>query len=197
MTRPFNQTTHCQNCKTWSTSETLFGRWIRNNPSLDSRDGFSVIDQDYWVHRFKVDGNRLFQCLMLVEIKTNSAELTAAQRDTLHVINQLMRNRRSTPTKHDPQCGNTLKVVSTFSGKKAELRAYGMHVLRFSGLGPDDSKEMWWNKTRISVDQLTALLRFDLDPDSLRPIDLRNHHMTINNQVLELGLDAGVFSEVV
>lgn len=190
MTRPFNQTSHCPNCKTWSTSETLFGRWIRNNPALDSGNGFCVIDQDYWVHRFKVDGSRSFQCLMLVEIKTNSAELTAAQRDTLYVINQLMRNRRSTPTKNDPQCGNSLKVISTYSGQKVELRVYGMHVLRFSGLGPDDSKEIWWNKRSITLDQLTALLKFDLDPDSLRPLDLRNHHLTAANQILNLSLEA-------
>jgi hypothetical protein len=35
MTRQFNQTFHCPNCKTWNTAETMFGRWIRQNKLLD------------------------------------------------------------------------------------------------------------------------------------------------------------------
>lgn len=190
MTRPFNQTFHCPNCKTWHTSETLFGRWIRNNPDLDSRSGYCVTDQDYWVHRFKTYGTRAFQLLMLVEVKTNGAGLSAAQTDTLHIINQFLRNRRATPTKEvEWQPGNVLMPYSTMNGSHVSVRAYGMHVLRFSGLGPDDSTEIIWDKTPVTADQLTQILRFDLDPDSLRPLDLRNHHRTHGNQILPLNFD--------
>jgi len=115
---------------------------------------------------------------MLVEIKTMDAELSDAQRDTLHVANQLMRNRRQTPTKQMMYQAGTgpLKVKSIMAKREVFLRAYGMHVLTFSGLGPDDSKNIYWDKKPIDLDTLTSLLSFDLDPDSLSDIDLRNHH---------------------
>lgn len=184
MTRQFNQQVHCPNCKTWITHETSFGRWIRNNPKLDSGFGYVITDQDYWIHKFKTyadpkHGDRDFQLMMLVEIKTMGAPLSESQTDTLHIINQLMRNRKQTPTKKlewqssHPQ---EIKVGSTLNRKKVTLRAYGMHVLTFSGLGPDDSETIKWDKSVISLDMLTSLLSFDLDPDTLQPIDLRNHH---------------------
>jgi len=178
MTRSFNQQFHCANCKTWQTAETLFGRWIRSNPDLDSRHGYSVTDQDYWIHKYKTHETRRFQLLMLVEIKTMGAELSEAQRDTLYQVNQLMRNRRQTPTKElrYQTSSGPLTVKSTMLGGEVVMRAFGMHVLTFSGLGPDDSEWIRWDRTQISVDQLTAILRFDLDPDTLRELDLRLHH---------------------
>ena len=178
MTRPFNAQFHCPNCKTWQTQETMFGRWIRNNPDLDSKKGYCVSDQDYWIHRFKSFEKRDFQLLMLVEIKTMGQTLTDAQQDTLHIVNQLMRNRRQTPTKELKwQAGMGLvKVFSTIAKKEIVLRAYGMHVLTFSGLGPDDSKIIKWDHRIINTEILTQLLSFNLDPDNMQPIDLRNHH---------------------
>ena len=178
MTRSFNQQFHGANCKTWQTAETLFGRWIRSNPDLDSRHGYSVTDQDYWIHKYKTHETRRFQLLMLVEIKTMGAELSEAQRDTLYQVNQLMRNRRQTPTKElrYQTSSGPLTVKSTMLGGEVVMRAFGMHVLTFSGLGPDDSEWIRWDRTQISVDQLTAILRFDLDPDTLRELDLRLHH---------------------
>lgn len=158
--------------------ETLFGRWIRNHQSLDSQSGYCVTDQDYWIHRYKIYKDREFQLLMLVEIKTMGSPLSDAQRDTLHMANQLMRNRRQTPTKGlRYQAGNgPLRVRSAMRGGDVWLRAYGMHVLTFSGLGPDDSTEIIWDGKVIGVEQLVAILRFDLDPDTLGPLDLRSHH---------------------
>jgi len=33
-----------------------------------------------------------------------------------------------------------------------------------------------WDKRQIDEEQLTKILRFDLDPDTLRPLELRVHH---------------------
>ena len=189
MTRPFNQQFHCPNCKTWHSAETLFGRWIRNNPSLDSKSGYVVTDQDYWIHRYKTDHGREFQLIMLVEIKTMGADLTSAQTDTLHIVNQVMRNRNQTPTKElRHQTGTTprISVFSAMQGHRVNVRAYGMHVLTFSGLGPDDSEWIRWDKQEVNLETLTGLLRFDLDPDTLKPLDLRIHHRTPRTQVLPL-----------
>lgn len=193
MTRPFNAQFHCQNCKTWQTQETLFGRWIRNNAALDSRSGYSVTDQDYWIHAYKTCGSREFQCLMLVEIKTMGQPLSPSQKDTLFIVNQLMRNRKGTPTtgKRVKQSGSGIaSVYSSMLSRDVNLKALGMHVLTFSGLGPDDSDVITWDKKQIAVETLTQLLRFDLDPDTLRPLDLRNHHRTPQTQNLALVFDA-------
>ena len=189
MTRQFNAQFHCANCKTWQTQETMFGRWIRNNKELDSSRGYCVTDQDYWIHRFKTEGSRGFQCIMLVEIKTMNAELSKAQSDTLWIVDQLMRNRRNTPTKKTTilQAGNgPARVRSVMAGTDVTLKAFGVHVLTFSGLGPDDSDEIKWDSKQIDTDILTKILRFDLDPDTLMPIDFRNHHRTHENKIIPL-----------
>lgn len=180
MTRPFNAQYHCPNCRTFVSCETMFGRWIRENKELESKNGYCVTDQDYWIHKFKTFGGRDFQLLMGVEIKTMGQELTMAQTDTLHTINQLLRNRRQTPTKElkwQATGSCVRKVKSVVAKKEVVLRAYGIHVLTFSGLGPNDSEWMAWDRKPIDIKTLTQLLRFDLDPDTLSPLDLRNHHI--------------------
>lgn len=187
MTRTFTIHSHCPICKTWQTQETAFGRWIRNNRELDSRKGYCVTDLDMTisefktVHQFKSGYSRDFQLIMDIEVKTMGADLSQSQRDTLHIRNQLMRNRRQTPTKELLfQAGNTPEVFSVIQGRKIVVRCYGVHLLRFSGLGPDDSEWMLWDTKPINSDTLTEILRFDLDPDTLKPIDLRNHHAVHN-----------------
>ena len=186
MTRRYEEEFHCPNCKTWHTRETEFGRWIRNNPELDSRKhGMCVVDVDYvlhtekkWIHKYRNNESRCIQCIMYIEIKTRGADLTDSQRDTWFVINQFFRNRKQTPTKDLKwQSGNgVLKVFSSMQKKWISVRTLGAHVLRFSGLGPDDSEWIVWDKICITKNQLTGLLRFDLDPDTLCELDLRRHH---------------------
>ncbi len=180
MTRQFNAMYHCNNCKTWQTQETMFGRWIRNNPALESRSGYVVSDIDYTIHKYKTQYGREFQLMMFVEVKTNGSPVSESQRDTLHAVNQLTRNRRSTPTKslkYQAQGAQTdVEIYSHSSQKNIKVRMYGFHVLQFSGLGPDDSEKITWDKKQITLEQLTSILRFDLDPDTLGVIDLRSHH---------------------
>lgn len=100
------------------------------------------------------------------------------------MANQLMRNRKQTPTKDVKwQAGySPVDVYSPMLRRRIKLRSYGMHVLTFSGLGPNDSDVIQWDFKEIDIDTLTSILRFDLDPDTLKPIDLRNHHRTHENQ---------------
>ena len=160
--------------------ETAFGRWIRNHPRLDSGDGFAFVDQDYWCHQFKTHSQgRDFQLIMGIEIKTRQGSLSASQRDTLYIVNQLMRNRRETPTKKLKfQSGSaSLKVHSIVANRSVNVKCFGIHLLQFSGMGPSDSDWMKWDGDMINEDQLVQLLRFDLDPDTLNPVDLRSHHV--------------------
>lgn len=191
MTKPFSATFHCNNCKTWQTQETEFGRWLRNNKSFSSRDGYAITDIDWLVtefktiHKFNTGYGRDFQLMMEIEVKTMGADLSPSQRDTLAIRNALVRNRKQTPTKDLKfQAGNSIKVTSVINGRTVMVRHYGVHSLRFSGLGPNDSEWIMWDKQQITVEQLTSLIRFDLDPDTLRPIDLRNHHV-VRPQIIE------------
>lgn len=178
MTRQYNAQYHCNNCKTWQTQETMFGRWIRNNKALESSKGYCVTDQDYWIHRFKTFGKRNFQLIMGIEIKTMGGMLSDAQKDTVYLLDQMLRNRRQTPTNSiRKQAGSGLaKIYSIIAKRPVVVKAFGMHVLTFSGLGPDDSEVIRWDKTEIDEGLLTEILRFDLDPDTLLKIDLRSHH---------------------
>ena len=188
ITRPYQTLVHCSNCGTWHTGETSFSRWIRENERLDSGKGYCVTDQDMWVHKYKTDRGRNFQLIMCVETKSNGADLTEAQRDTLAIVNALMRNRKQTPTKGlRYQAGNGVaEVQSLVAGRKVLVKCFGMHVLTFSGLGPSDSVWMRWdNKTKIDENTLTSVLAFDLDPDTLGPIDLRSHHSKAEIPLLE------------
>lgn len=126
---------------------------------------------------------------MAVEIKTHGGSVSRAQRDTLHIVNQILRNRRNTtPTKKDRfVLAPFLKVHSAILGREINLRSFGVFVLTFSGIGPEDSDVITWGggdgrakHLQITTDQLTDLLKFELDPDTLRPIGelLRNHHQT-------------------
>ena len=189
MTRQHNQHIVCGSCGAMTTTETAFGRWIRNNTELDSIKHTMVVqDQDYWIHKYATNGTKSFKLLVGVEIKTMGAQLTEPQRDLLHILNQLMRNRKQTPTKNLKwQAGPGINVVQSLMHTcNVRLRAYGMHVLTFSGLGPDDSDSISWDGTPIDVETLTQILRFDLDPDTLKPIDLKPHHMNHANKVMRL-----------
>lgn len=179
MTKEYRRTMHCPECGNVMTTQPEFARWVNENPNLDSiRKGLFVMDADWWFHRYKTELGREFQCLMMVEIKTNGAEPDKYQRDTLWAIDQLLRNRRQTPTnKVRLQAGRGL--VKTFSGviqKPVTMKAFGVHLLRFDGKGPMSSQRITWDNKEIMLEQLEKLLVFDLDPDTLRPMDWRLHH---------------------
>jgi hypothetical protein len=122
--------------------------------------------------------------------------MPAAQMDTGFLIDQLMRNRRQTPT-HTPslQAGNSFtRIYSAYQKKYVYVKAFGFHRLTFDNLGPNDSKSIKWDRREITPDQLTKLLCFDLDPDSLQPMDFRKHHPISKQKRLPLEV-AQLFSE--
>lgn len=177
MTRVFNDKWSCPECGVTHYKESLFNQWLRSNKSLASENGFVFFDTDLIVHKYKTDNDRTVQYLMFVEVKTFGAMPTEAQRDTLNVVGQFLRNRNDTPSKKHylqvPGMGNY--VHSTMSNSLVRIRAFGAHLLVFERKSPLDG---WikWNKFYISVGQLEKLLRFELDPDSLQPMDNRIHH---------------------
>jgi hypothetical protein len=185
MTRQYNQTFQCANCGCTTTTETSLGRWIRESKKLDSRNGFTVYDVDYIVHKFHEQNSREYQLIMLVEVKTRNSELQAAQRDTLYILNQIIENR--VPNRHTGQKSHNnkhrqsrgpLRVWSAFSRRMVNVRSFGVYTLRFSGTGPLDSETIHWNKRLIDLETLEKLLAFEIEPDRFIPIEeaLRNRH---------------------
>lgn len=180
MTRPMKEQTFCPQCRRWYPAETAFGQWMRSHPQLESHQGICRFDCDILLHRysFKDSGKRV-QCLMFIEVKTWNATATIQQQDTLSLFSQALRNR--TKNMHQDKIGRHLENQKTLprgyshlNKKWIDLRMFGAHLLRLEKDSPADGWIEWDNK-RISVDQLVSLLRFELDPDHLRPMDLRDH----------------------
>lgn len=151
--------------------QTDFSLWIRQNPSLDSRQcGLSIHDVDWIVHQFKVaedkNGPRRLANLMLIEEKRFGKEPSFAQADTLLILDQCL------------QRGNGRAEVVNARGEPVLTRYYGLHTLQFSGSGPMDSERILWDRKPIDLPTLEGLIRFDIHPQSLLPRDLteRRHH---------------------
>jgi len=166
--------------------ESAFSRWVRGKPELhSSRAGISVVDLDLTgekkiFHRFKTPetGRDIFY-LMCVEVKIHDGILSDSQADTLITLNQLISNRRKTPTKKKIYAQIMPAPNFIFSwmlGRRVRFRAMGAHLLQFSGQGPEDSEKIKWDHHEISIGQLVGLLLFKIDPHTLRPMDLRVHH---------------------
>lgn len=150
--------------------------WLRGNVRLDSiTTGVVATDCDLWIHKYKTIDTRDFQFLMLLEIKEHGRAIDKWQRDTLHVANQLLRNRRN-KNKHQVNDGPRIcQVHSVLSGKAVNVCCFGVHSLTIHGDGADTStRRLTWDSVKdINVDQLERLLLFELDPDDLCELDHR------------------------
>jgi hypothetical protein len=129
--------------------------------------------------------DRNVQYLMLVEIKTHGRVIESAQRDLLLLVNQLL---RTVPWKEQRAVGrflvghqqNVRRVYAFIAGRTVQVHCYGVHKLRLSGSTPPDSEWITWDDKPIDADQLAKVLRFDLSPDTLRPLEHREHKRIID-----------------
>ena len=162
-----------------------FNDWIRHHPCLNSKDQFlSLTDSDLWVHRYSLrnekhrrkatDTRQVIDNIMLVEIKTFSKNLPYAQKDTLSVIDGLLRKAcvRKDGRRQHVKIHDSRRV-----GRKRLVRCFGVHVLQLSHDRPDRSHWILWDGNEISMRCLVETLRFDRDPDApSRRLDTRRHH---------------------
>jgi hypothetical protein len=186
MTRKFNE----------KETQTGFLGWVRNNPALESLSkSLAIQDTDFWVHKFKTVGTKDYQFLMHVELKEFGADLSSSQRDTLHIINQLLRNRRNTREEWNaidegPRISGCFSLLNK---KRIEVRCYGSHLLQIGGDGTFTQwQRICWNRKPITSDQLEKVLLFELDPDTLSKLDHRpdKRHKrvtTVKEEKTELG----------
>jgi hypothetical protein len=155
--------------------ESPFSKWIRNHPDLDSiKERLCVQDQDYWIHQYRAHhdriGSRAVDSLMCLETKTFSAGIRFAQRDTLFLIDQLLRTSR-TGQRSYRRCRGP-------NGEVRIVRSFGVIPLCLSGSRPDDSEEILWNGRKINEPMLVELLRFERDPHCpSKQLEYRRHHL--------------------
>lgn len=132
---------------------TAFGRWLRTQKSIDSRQfGLSIQNLDYIIHRYNFPS---CQAIMMIEEKTFNGKQSFAQRDTHSILHQALSHANG-------------KTVITARGKVMNLRYCGYHLLVFEKTTPDDG-QMWWNGQPLSIEYLLRLLRFEVDPSKAIP----------------------------
>lgn len=191
MTRTFDGRVCCPHCKKWHTQETALERWIRNSSDLDSRNaGLVRFDCDILFHRYLVPtdkkGTRNLQCVMFIEAKTHWGDMTPAQRDTLSMLSQVLRNRKrnihaAKKGRHANERTPPCKCYSHLLKKDVRLWLFGGHVLRMSNNCPEDSQRINWDGHPVDTETLVRILRFELDPDDItKPIDWRRRYSSFN-----------------
>lgn len=173
-----------------------FTAWMRNNPKLPvfaPNLGFVASDVDVCIHTYKksVDsvGTRELQCIADLEVKSRNGEPRSSQADTLFKKHKLMRRDIRWNGQVIRGYGVSFVSLSHTTPKDSEIIRWG----RFDP-GKDSPDSIVWRKVKVKT--LESLMRFELDPDTLRPIDYRRHHKTSNMTVIEtteLGLKVPAF----
>lgn len=199
MTRSFHTRAACESCGHSTTIETPFERWMRADEDLDSRHtGLVRFDLDVLLHRYKFTndgrGSRSVQAMMFIEVKSFMAEPTAAQADTLGLLDQVLRNRRpnihSTPRR---QVQHTLlsRAYSLVWNREVDLWLRGGHLLQMETDAPRDGELLLWDKAPISVPVLKQIFRFEIDADTLYPVDMRRRYRSWTEPQAEAFPDVG------
>lgn len=173
MTRTFNEKIRCVSCGNEQTAETDFERWMRNQRDLDSvEEGIVRFDLDVLIHKYKNvadrKGDRQIQCMMFVEVKTFMANPSESQRDTLSLLNNVLRNRMKNIHKlpRSQMGGQPRKVWSQAKNREVTLYLFGGHLLQLDGTDPSNSSMILWDFKPITASGLIELLRFERDPDN-------------------------------
>lgn len=118
--------------------------WTRGIQALSSQH-FCATDADLIWHSFKTNP----QNLMLIEQKTNGAKPGFAQMDTLHVVDQMLRQSSG-------------RVYRTARGL-LRVNYRGLHVLTFSGTTLNNSQHIYWNGLEIARSELIRIMRYEIE----------------------------------
>ncbi len=110
---------------------------------------------------------------MLIEEKGNGADLSCSQRDVMYLIDQILRTTKT-------------KRLRTLRGDRVHVRVWGYFKLRYSGDSLETSDTIWWNKDKITLDQLEQILQFRLNPRTLQPRSDRRHHTSPPQPLLDI-----------
>jgi len=125
---------------------------------------------------------------MFVEVKTFDAEPDGPQHELLFYHHQLLR------TRNQFRSFGSEKLRRPGMAESVNVWHFGVYVLRLLGESPDDSSFYRWGRFRSDgslsyvkrrFKTLIPLLRFDLRPDTLESLELRDHHAETEWSVVE------------
>jgi hypothetical protein len=145
-----------------------FGYWVSHNPRLDAKTyGVANMDPDWIWHKWKTHrdkiGDRTIVHIMLIEEKRCSTDLTLPQRDTMYIIDQILRHTKT-------------KRLRNVHGELINCRVWGYFKLKYNSDYLETATEIWWNKKKIDLAILEKILLFELNPRTLDPRSDRRHH---------------------
>lgn len=168
-----------------------FSDWLRRHPELEANlHWLYAMDVDMVFHKFKTwvdcEGTRDVKLMMDVEVKTFGRQPDDRQLETLYFRHQILASKKWR--------------YSTLIKKSVRFWHFGVYVLILDGgARPDCCNAIQWRRfedagkltsEEITLDTLKELLRLDVRPDTLQPVDLRRHHKT--KELMEIDWD-GLF----
>lgn len=163
-TKPFKVKYACERCGHQTTAETAFGRWMRAQHILRSKDGIVRTDCDHIILRYKTSKQgRNFQLMMVVEAKEFGGEPDPAQRDILSFLSQAIRKRGQ--NMHGAATDRTMRLKSRMTGREVLVREFGVHLLQFEKTSPSDSSWIRWDRKLIDANLLIQILAMNVHPD--------------------------------
>lgn len=146
-----------------------FSLWVRGNPAPNShpaRAALLVQDLDFVFHKYVVCDSSTGHIMarnhvLIVESKEHLADTNFAQRDTLTLVHQafLYADKR----------------MFKLARGLVKVFYHGIHLVQFENTSPTNG-HIWWDRKPVTAEQLTAILRFDLDAYTLRPREDRSYH---------------------
>ncbi len=122
-------------------NEAAFNSWCRLN-LRDAQHGLCLSDLDLCAFRW--DQGRL----ALAEVKTRGGTLPFAQKDLLHVLDQLL------------AAGAAAGPVETARGRRT-VDYRGLYLVQLSGTTPENSEQILVNGAPVTKDQLARLLSLE------------------------------------
>src|SRR5262245_51899343 len=112
--------------------KTPFHKWLRQEAGLDAqRYQLSITDNDFWIHKFSSRADRrlllkpTLELVQLIEVKTFAADMPFAQKDTLEVIDRILRKATVVKDRRRP-----VKIADGRNGRAncfRSVRWYGLH----------------------------------------------------------------------
>jgi len=157
---------------------TPFAEWVRTNKELDSfRACVTNHDIDWIWHKYLVScdtyGKRTINHVMFIEEKSFGKDLTMPQREIMYLLDQVLRRTK------------TIRLYN-LQHQEIAVRFWGYFKLRYDGESLPASSWIKWNKNTITTEQLTQILRFELNPRTLKPRSDRRHHKAPDVPLLKL-----------
>lgn len=118
--------------------------------------------------------------MMFVEVKSFGSHMSIAQKDTLSLLNQVLRNRTKNKhaDRHGRHAANHVPMAKAYSHaikKDIRLKLFGGHLLQMETDDPEIGN-LQWDFKDIGLDTLISLLRFEIDPDTMNEIDWRRRY---------------------